>query len=45
MDYMGLGDFTSMVVDSVKNVAPAVSGAGKGFGMLFGGLHDTIRRT
>ena len=45
MNYMGLGDFTAMCVDSVKNVGPAISGVGKGFGTLFGGLNDTNRRT
>jgi len=45
LKYMGLGDFTAMCVDSVKNVGPAISGVGKGFGSLFGGLDDMVRRT
>lgn len=42
---MGLGDFVGMCVDSVKDCPSKISEVGKGFGSLFGGLDDTIRRT
>ena len=42
---MGLGDFTSMCVDSVKGVSTGIKVAGNGFGSLFGGLDSLIRKT
>jgi hypothetical protein len=42
---MGLGDFTAMCVDSVKGCNGVISGVGKGFGSLFGGLDSMVRRT
>jgi len=42
---MGLGDFTAMCVDSVKGCNGVISGVGKRFGSLFGGLDSMVRRT
>jgi hypothetical protein len=42
---MGLGDFTSMCVDSVKGVSTGIKVAGSGFGQLFGGMGSLIKRT
>lgn len=42
---MGLGDFVGMCVESVKDCPGKISGVGKGFSSLFGGLDDMIRRT
>ena len=41
----GLGDFTSMCVDSVKGVGTGIKAAGGGFGSLFGNIDGLIRRT
>jgi hypothetical protein len=42
---MGLGDFMSVVLDSVKNVPSATKGAGEGLGSFFHGLDGMIRKT
>jgi len=42
---MGLGDFTSMCVDSVKGVSTGIKTAGSGFGQLFGNMGNLIKRT
>jgi hypothetical protein len=42
---MGLGDFTEICVNSVKGCNGVISGVGKGFGSLFGGLDSLVRRT
>jgi hypothetical protein len=42
---MGLGDFMSQVMDSVKDIPSATKNAGEGLGSFFTDLPNMIRKT
>jgi hypothetical protein len=42
---MGLGDFMTQVLDSVKDIPAATKGAGDGLGSFFTDLPNMIRKT
>jgi len=42
---MGLGDFMTQVLDSVKDMPAATKGAGEGLGAFFSDLPSMIKKT